>query len=468
MIPIMIPYQKDEFLYSWICRLAIENGFKDDIREFMQSYVCLSDDLCFDVTKIEPFAINLHEKLRRHLIDLYLETSLYPFLSIFLTNQLQTKYLNKVFRKYQRHSSFTNDQMSRAINELKICPICKNEELDKLGFYYYHRSHQLPGVKVCTKHKCQLHRYTGQRYKIFTQPLKTEIVPLKATIDVEYQYAAFVEELLHANLDINKQQLCQIIEDELTKQSFDGYEEFKNTVLKNRKLTPLMSDRAFSRMKRINSIGENSSAIVDLSAILLGLFKTVDKIPKLKQPSEPNKEQIYDKENYKLISKYRNNIVELKHCTCGYSYITSGTSFTQGWRCPFCDITIPDNQKFKKILYHSTNGEYELSGDFHGWDSSITITHCKCGRTYTPKAGRLIFDENHCSCTLKMPIEDIKKKLSCYEKYKLVEVINGQHELKILALDCEHLFVTSLRRFINKPVCPICQSKPLTHLSKKK
>lgn len=40
--------------------------------------------------------------------------------------------------------------------ELQSCPMCVNEEFDRLGVAYWHRSHQLNGVKVCHHHGCDM------------------------------------------------------------------------------------------------------------------------------------------------------------------------------------------------------------------------------------------------------------------------------------------------------------------------
>lgn len=41
--------------------------------------------------------------------------------------------------------------------ELQSCPMCVNEEYERLGVAYWHRSHQLDGVQVCHRHGCDLH-----------------------------------------------------------------------------------------------------------------------------------------------------------------------------------------------------------------------------------------------------------------------------------------------------------------------
>lgn len=41
-------------------------------------------------------------------------------------------------------------------SQLHCCPICVGQELEKFGTAYWHRSHQLYGVKVCHEHGCDL------------------------------------------------------------------------------------------------------------------------------------------------------------------------------------------------------------------------------------------------------------------------------------------------------------------------
>ena len=39
---------------------------------------------------------------------------------------------------------------------MRYCPVCYQEDLQLYGEPYWHRSHQLPDMQICTKHRCWL------------------------------------------------------------------------------------------------------------------------------------------------------------------------------------------------------------------------------------------------------------------------------------------------------------------------
>lgn len=41
----------------------------------------------------------------------------------------------------------------RNVQSLRYCPLCCYEDLEQGGEYYWHRSHQIPGVQVCPVHE---------------------------------------------------------------------------------------------------------------------------------------------------------------------------------------------------------------------------------------------------------------------------------------------------------------------------
>ncbi|MFT6779329.1 MAG: hypothetical protein ACJAV1_003272 [Paraglaciecola sp.] len=45
--------------------------------------------------------------------------------------------------------------------QLRYCPLCVLEQIDKVGEAYWQRLHQIPGINVCSKHECSLNIYTS-------------------------------------------------------------------------------------------------------------------------------------------------------------------------------------------------------------------------------------------------------------------------------------------------------------------
>ena len=42
------------------------------------------------------------------------------------------------------------------LSAMRYCPVCCQEDLQLYGEPYWHRSHQLPDMRICTKHRCWL------------------------------------------------------------------------------------------------------------------------------------------------------------------------------------------------------------------------------------------------------------------------------------------------------------------------
>ena len=52
----------------------------------------------------------------------------------------------------------------------KFCPDCARDERKRLGFAYWHASHQLLGARICPTHQVALHSHDELRYLNFTLP----------------------------------------------------------------------------------------------------------------------------------------------------------------------------------------------------------------------------------------------------------------------------------------------------------
>ena len=63
----------------------------------------------------------------------------------------------------------------------KVCPRCVQEDLDIFGETYWHRSHNLPGVLLCAKHRCALAAtnlaVSGELKTLYDLPIECETMP---------------------------------------------------------------------------------------------------------------------------------------------------------------------------------------------------------------------------------------------------------------------------------------------------
>lgn len=89
---------------------------------------------------------------------------------------------------------------------------------------------------------------------------------------------------------------------------------------------------------------------------------------------------------YELVStEYKNNNTPLtvKHLTCGTTYKVRYMDFRTGERCPHCFGAVHhDNAWVEDALHNLVGNEYQLQGDYHGYNNKLTLLHKKCGKTF--------------------------------------------------------------------------------------
>jgi len=62
---------------------------------------------------------------------------------------------------------------------LRYCPSCVLEDKQQFGESYWHRTHQVPGVEVCSEHSLFLQNSVVERIMAYAQPLPAEQVVIK-------------------------------------------------------------------------------------------------------------------------------------------------------------------------------------------------------------------------------------------------------------------------------------------------
>ena len=94
---------------------------------------------------------------------------------------------------------------------LRYCPLCAKEDREDYGEAYWHRIHQLQGVKICSQHRCYL---VDSQVQISGKASPTliaaeTIIPEKyenlllCQNDIEYQLADYVTVFFQSKLDLD-------------------------------------------------------------------------------------------------------------------------------------------------------------------------------------------------------------------------------------------------------------------------
>ena len=152
----------DELLYSGLARYHIRSG--------NQSFRQTDLDL-FGYSSQQACRVTLTNNLKglvkqiAHISDyrvrwLMENHTLYPFYAAFLTpietRKLESATIEKRSGSILEQARVDLDSTNDRRKYIKFCPECFDTEVEQYGEPYWHRSHQIPGVIICTKHKILL------------------------------------------------------------------------------------------------------------------------------------------------------------------------------------------------------------------------------------------------------------------------------------------------------------------------
>jgi hypothetical protein len=140
----------------------------------------------------ESIGLPMHEVLYGHTV--------FPYVTAFMLRETVAA-LERKFLRCSAHvkSSFAALQSRASVPFFRVCVQCISEDFHLYGESYWHRSHMLPGVHVCLKHKTQLwetdlrastsfkttlpHEAKRTRYKS-TVPLGVLIEVAKSSVEI--------------------------------------------------------------------------------------------------------------------------------------------------------------------------------------------------------------------------------------------------------------------------------------------
>lgn len=154
------PYP-DEMLYSIVCRYHIRSGNRT-VQQTRSDLLSLSNENSYsyvlpsklgNFSKQLPFASSLtvEQLIENH--------TLFPYYRSYLTYKEQTALKNFMVGKKVRSIALLAKIPKLELynpSHLKYCSLCLEEDFKIYGETYWHRSHQMPGVKICLIHDQQL------------------------------------------------------------------------------------------------------------------------------------------------------------------------------------------------------------------------------------------------------------------------------------------------------------------------
>lgn len=440
-IPIMEKEYPDEFMYSWLHRLAKINEMP--FERFACAYLGHSRaNIGKTRVDIRNEFIYLYNNLyeKRDFKEMFLSLSTFPFESLFMTEGQQTKYINYVSRK--------TDELNRPTNclfdKIRICPECVKEDMNKYGEAYLHRSHHLYGVCTCSKHKIGLLEYVGKKGYSCDYDLNDYNEIEQVDIDINNEYTSYVQALFESNVCGNildfKTMLFKRLR-ELDYSPKNGYEDFveefnksKYRVLFNGSLK-LFFEKTIANVKFVTPI--------HIIPIFMKIYPDVNEVIKILS------------KNLSTLNTY--------HCDiCGKDYFTTHNAIDDGWNCPYCDENKTIQERYEQLIIASGEGLYEPVSMFESLNKDVILHHTICGEDINIVARRFLFENARCKCERIVTLSEAKNAIEKDGEYELVDFISASQPIRVKRKECKHEFPCRYSKFIKSPRCRICRPARIT------
>ena len=345
------------------------------------------------------------------------QTSILPALYPFMTSHMQDNALHSITGDHRLLG-----RQSALVTDIFYCPKCQQEDIDKYGVAYIHRSHCLPGVRCCNRHHLPLIN------------CKTNVPTANHVTDIDIKYANFFANFLEHWISINYQDLYFALEP-LIKSDHDldtspeaTYSAYFTNGLK-----------AFT--KRL-APGATYIAYPSLIMLIILLFDSFENF-----------------NNY--ITDYMTKqppLIEHTCPHCQHKYYDTPHAISSGWLCPNCSKDMTDTEYIAEYISSSTNNEYQLIGSFDGMMNPLSLYHKKCGETIPIRARSFIHQGARCDCEYYHTFDSVSENLP--DNFELLHFTGTTNDSIIVkSTDCGHVFPTHYHKLIKFPGCRECQQQ---------
>lgn len=205
-MPVIYP---DELVYSWFCRYFVHSGYtanKMALADLLYNRHC---------NPSKEFIGHLNPEMEQVIKGMYpideliLEHTMFPEYARFIGASKKKDafyHMGHVF--CDAHKLFSILPRGRGDQCLKYCPLCAAEDRGRYGEAYWHRKHQIRGMAVCVRHKCQLRnsRISAKSEQTFTLDSAETVIEDGGMVLVDDSamlgYASYLEGVFDAAIDL--------------------------------------------------------------------------------------------------------------------------------------------------------------------------------------------------------------------------------------------------------------------------
>ncbi len=157
MIAQFPPFYPDELLYSAFARYYVRSGHSN-LRDCMKD---LYPSICRPTVEYSN-ALNAEViKILSDIEDVIKKHTMYSNYARFVSASRRRKALRSLVDGTTEYTTQLGIPVNRTGNRhLRYCPLCASKDRSLYGETYWHRSHQVYGVTVCSEHNCYLKEST--------------------------------------------------------------------------------------------------------------------------------------------------------------------------------------------------------------------------------------------------------------------------------------------------------------------
>ena len=208
MIGFMPEIYPDELVYSWFCRCFVHSGYptsKAFLGELLFNRHC---------NPSKEFIGHLNPEMEQEIIKIYpmkelvLEHTMFPQYARFIGPENKKNALHRLTNDFcDAHHLFSILPRDGGDQYLKYCPLCMVEDRKIYGEAYWHRTHQIRNMPVCTKHKCRLENSSvaaRSSQSFILEPAEIALVEGEVRQDIEsleLEFASYMEEIFQEPVD---------------------------------------------------------------------------------------------------------------------------------------------------------------------------------------------------------------------------------------------------------------------------
>ena len=158
MIAVFSTIYPDELLYSQLARFYARSGYP--------GYTFAAEDL-FENKTVRPDIefLNAYTPDALHLItrqkpieEIVLKHTMFPYYARFIGQERRMKAFQSLVAMDMAYHNLLPLPKSKekVIRHLRYCPICAEHDRETYGETYWHRIHQMHGIRICPAHHCFL------------------------------------------------------------------------------------------------------------------------------------------------------------------------------------------------------------------------------------------------------------------------------------------------------------------------